>query len=228
MGNDLPANTLIQFIEGDFEATWDSTAQNRNIGSRGNFMFAMQTMILLEVACRLCRSDRSGTALNDFSVELASRDRRYFATLPATCYSASPEFQLPSLGSNPDRQLIGVLFDLIRNGQAHQYQQVRVQLTDGVDFQISLTGAGYGAILSQCLISGRPVDHLRKDRDTNQDLWLKVRSDVLYLDIRDSIRAANLLTRGLTISYLTRPRILGRGYQFTGAQLEAALSAGGI
>lgn len=228
MGKDLPESTIVQFIEGDFEAAWNTLAQNQAVSSRGNFVFAMQCMILLEVACRLCKSDGSGNALTDFSTQLATRDPRYFTCLPGSCYTTSTEFQLPSTGTNPECELIGVLFDLIRNGQAHQYQQIRVQLTDGADFQISLTGAEYGLTLDQSLLRGRPADHLRKNRDSNRDLWLKVRTDILYLDIRDSIRSASLLGRGLTLSYLARPHRAGRGYQFTSNQLEASFEVAGI
>jgi hypothetical protein len=44
-------------------------------------MFGKQVMILLELACRLCKSDHS--ALRDFSSEIEKRDSRYFSSLPA-------------------------------------------------------------------------------------------------------------------------------------------------
>jgi len=226
MGGDLSPQTLLQFIESDFESAWDSLAENPTVGGRGNFMFAMQTMILLEVACRLCGSDTSGSAHNAFSSEIAARDRRYFTSLPGPCFTPK-DFRLPHVGSDPASELIAALFDLIRNGHAHQYQQIRVQLNDGIDFQVSLTGASFCAYLSRTLAEGRPSDHLSMHRTRNGDIWIIVRPDVLYLDFRESIRAANLLGRGLCLKYISRPKIQSQRYQFSGSQLVSALSAAG-
>ncbi len=230
MGVDLPAGTLLQFIEGDFQSAWDALAGTSGPRSRGNFMFARQAMTLLEFACRLAQSDPTGGAITDLSRDLADRDPRYFTRLPGDCWSPGnpPEFVLPSRGPDPGRQLIAALFDLVRNGQAHQYQQIRARLSDGNDFQFSVTGADEGLLLGQVLTGGRPRDHLQRRKD-GSDIWIKVRTDVLFLDIRDSIRGANILARGLTLRYLERPRSGpgGRYYQFSGADLDAALIAGG-
>ena len=223
MGTDLSPKALVGLIEGDFTSAWDALASTPGNIPRGNFMFALQAMILLELGCRLCFSDQSG-ALQDFSSQLAARDVRYFTPLPGSCCSSSSQFQLPNQGANPENELIAVLFDLIRNGQAHQYQQIRVRLTDGIDFQVSLTGAGTGLFLSRVFARGRPADHLRFLKDNKGDLGVRVRTDILFLDIRDSIRDANLLGRGLTLQYLERPRSSGSSqYQFSGTDLEAAL-----
>ena len=227
MGTDLPATTIVEFIVGDFEAAWGALAGDPDSGNRGNFMFGLQAVILLEVASRLCQSDAKGTAIDAFSAALASRDRRYFTALPSACFEGSKEFRLPHVGPNPPNQLLAVLFDLIRNGQAHQYQQIRVRLSDDIDFQVSLTGAEHGMFLDRVLAAGRPADHLRQSRDENRDLWLRVRTDILYLDVRDSIREANLLGRGLTLKHLERPRNSGNQYEFSSTELESALGGSG-
>jgi hypothetical protein len=57
---------------------------------------------------------------------------------------------------------------------------------------------------------------------------MDARPDVLFLDIRDSLFAANLLGRGLTLTYLERPRSANSPhYRFSGADLEAPLRVGG-
>jgi len=61
----LPAFTMIGFLVGDFEAAWDSLASNDGPTHRGNFMFAMQAMVLLELACRCARLIRLGIASRD-------------------------------------------------------------------------------------------------------------------------------------------------------------------
>ena len=142
--------------------------------------------------------------------------------------SNPPEFLLPSQGLNPGSELIASLFDLIRNGQAHQYQQIRVRLTDGKDFQFGLTGADHGLFLSRSLAADRPVDHLRASKEANGDFWVKVRTDVLFLDIREAVRSANLLDGVLTLNFLVRPRSpTSPHYQCSSTDLESSLRSGG-
>jgi hypothetical protein len=188
-------------------------------------------MTLLEVACRLCHSDTSGQALRDFSDELARRDSKYFTELPGSCWSPgnSPEFHLPSRGSNKGAELIAALFDLIRNGQAHQYQQILVGLSDGRSFEFGVTGAAPPSPpLDQTFANGRPPDHLVAFQLPNGDLRVKIRTDVLFIDFCEAIKAANLLGRGLMLTYLSRPRSAGSlHYQFSGQDLESRLRGGG-
>jgi hypothetical protein len=223
MASDLPASTIVDFIIGDLEATWTALAVDPRPGNRGNFLFALQAVVLLKLASRLCASDPTGIALSEFSAQLAAREPRYFTPLPSPCVTRWTEFTLPYSGPNPSCQLLPTLFDLIRNGQAHQYQQIRVRLNDGVDFQVSLTGAERGLLLNPAPSRN---GHLEQMRDQKQDLWLKVRTDILFLDIRDSVRSAHLLGRGLSLTSLARPRAKGT-YEFSGSQLQQALRAGG-
>jgi hypothetical protein len=231
MATDLPISTLVDFIIGDFEDTWDAVAARPGNLHRGNFLFGRQAMTLLEVVWPpLFNSDGTGHALKKFATELAVRDTRYFTKFPGSCWTPvnSPEFRLPSQGPNPESELIAALFDLIRNGQAHQYQQIRVQLADGKDFLFGLTGADDGLFLAQSLAAGRPTDHLLARKEPNGDIWVKVRTDVLFLDIREAARSANLLDGSLTLSFLTRPRSPNSPhYQFSSTDLESTLRAGG-
>jgi hypothetical protein len=226
MGQDLPPSTIVDFIVSDFEGAWDALASVERKVGRGNFLFARQAMILLEVACRLCQSDASGAALREFSLALVARDGRYFAALPGSCCRPG-EFRLPTLVEEPGAELIAALFDLIRNGQAHQYQQIRATLTDGREFQVSLSGADFCRTLARVAAAGRPVDHLAAQIEPNRDIWLRVRPEVLFMDIRDAVREASLCDRGLTLEYLRRPGPKGL-YAFSGDALERALKDGGL
>ena len=219
MGINIPAVGIVSFLVGDFEATWDSLAANPAPQYRGNFAFAMQSMILLEVACRVCDSDSSGSSLRVLSEELAKRERRYFTTIPLSV-SLPKKFQLPHVSPDPSRELLAVLFDLVRNGQAHQYQQMRAKLSDGVEFGISITGAESGAILSRTFAAGRPRDHLQLSG--KQDRWLTFRPDVFFLDVCDSVAAANLLDRRFEAKHLVGPE-----YRFSSQDLVQALVDGG-
>lgn len=219
MAINIPAVGIVSVLVGDFEATWDSLAANPAPQNRGNFTFALQSMVLLEVACRVCESDSSGSSLRALSEELAKRDRRYFTTIPSSV-PAPKKFQLPHVGPDPSRELLAALFDLVRNGQAHQYQQMRAKLTDGVEFGISITGAEHGASLSRTFAAGRPRDHLQLSG--KEDRWLKFRPDVFFIDLRDSVIAANLLDRRFEAKYLAGPV-----YEFSSRDLAQALLDGG-
>ncbi len=226
---DLSEQTIIDFIIGDFESAWKALANLSGSMPRGNFLFARQAMTLLEVVCRLCKSDQTGSALKAFSSELESRDSRYFTRLPGPCWAPSRRtrkaFDLPSHGPDPDNQLIAAIFNLIRNGQAHQYQQTRAVLSDGKHFRFALTGADYGLSLSHSLTSGRPPDHLQASIDASGDLWIKIRTDILFLDLRNAAMAANIKGRGLQMAFLTEDR--NKTFNFDVGTAHSALVAGG-
>lgn len=221
---DITEKELLDFIIGDFEAAWDGLASTPGPGHRGNFLFARHAVGLLEVVCRLCKS-ASGKALADLSAALDTRDPRYFTTLPGACWSPATRtrlaFELPSRGAHPDNQVIAALFNLIRNGQAHQYQQMGAVLADGHQFRISLTGAQHVAFLRTTLSSGRPAQHLSVSADPAGNLWMTVRPDVLFVDVRDSSREIDLLNRGLTFHFIAEDR--QETFNFTAAAAETVL-----
>lgn len=196
-------------------------AQTRTGGC--NFSFALHAMILLEWAARLCRRDATGQALRDLSAALTTLEPRYFIELPGACGNVGgTQFDLPSTGPNPNRELLSTLFDLIRNGQAHQYQQVMVDLSDGRRFAISVVKP-VDMTLAAVRASGRS-EHLDYSCDADGDVWLKVRPEWLFLDFRDAIEHSNLLGRGLTFENFAR----GGGphtYNYSSTDLETAFGA---
>lgn len=209
-----PIALLIDFLEGDFECAWDAVAGTPVTGAvnRGNFMFARQAMGYLELACRLCEADQG--SLRDLSSELAGRDARYFSKLPGNCRTPK-DFCLPTLSGDSSHELIGLLFDMVRNGQAHQYQQINAELSDGVEFFIGLSGAEQGLFIAKTFLSGRPSDHLKSGKLPSGKMYLNIRTDVLWHDLRDSVRAARLAERGLMFEYLERK------YPFSSNALQA-------
>lgn len=228
----LPPSTLYTLIVKDFEGAWDSLARNpaQDIG-RGNFMFARQAMTLLEWVGRLCASDPS--ALQDFSSELCNIEPRYFTALPGSCGTIR-DFAFPACGSQPyDETLLFCMFDLIRNGQAHQYQQIVVRLQDNHDFAFEITGAQCGLFIQDVSKDNRPEGHLTFNRDEKNDLWLKLRPETLFMDLKTAAVRSRLLDRGLAFHYLARPRpstrspqgrsANGKYYRFTSYDLEQAL-----
>ena len=151
--------TLYQFITGDFEWTWNSLAENKKTisgGSGGNFMFALQVMILMEFISRLCTSEGPPySSLKAFSQELNRINPDYFKQLPGTCLKSN-EFQFPSM-SYQGAELLAGLYDLIRNGQAHHYHQILANLSDKKQWVVSIRvpRPGRGFTLSKLQAASR-------------------------------------------------------------------------
>jgi hypothetical protein len=225
MATNLSFETLYSFITRDLESAWNAMARESEPGALrggGNFMFARQAMTLLELACRVCRADTTGSMLRGFSEELARIELRYFTELPADVRGPGPdEFDLPSITSNPKRDLLRLLFDLIRNGQAHQYQQINVDLADAKELQIGLTGVEAGIHIEGR--RNRPPEHLGVTRDHDGNvLAILVVTDLLYRDIKAAIERAAIPGSGLTLKYLKRNE-----YAFSADDLAATLHAAG-
>ncbi len=240
MAQNLSPIKLYEFIVNDFESAWDCLAASQSAKGRGNFMFARQAMTLLEFAARLCSDDTSGGAVKEFSEALHDIEPKYFTPLPGVCSNLSTEFELPHIGPDPQRQLIWAMFDLIRHGQAHQYQQIVVALTDGVDFQFTITGASAGQYL--CNFSGTSdPKHLGFWREPPNNFWMLVFPGRLFLDLKGAIESSCLLKRCLAFPYLSRPsrkgitksgrarKSKGSGplYQFDSISLERSLASAG-
>ncbi len=227
--HDYPPETLRQFIVGDFRTAWDAVAELSGSHGRGNFMFARQAMSLIELASRLCASESTGSAIADLGNELHSIEPRYFAAMPGPC--ASPgrrrngkiEWKLPSRGTGPESQLLWALFDLVRNGQAHQYQQIMVELSDGKVFGVSLTGAEHCCTLS-VVQQNRPPDHLElKDYADDDSLWLLVHPGVLFLDFDAAIERASIFSRELHFTGRLTRKAGKKNWNFGREQLKSAL-----
>ncbi len=228
MAENVPPQTIYEFIVNDFESAWDSLAANQSARGRGNFMFARQAVTLLEWAARLCSVDTTGAALRAFSDAMLRIEARYFTELPNICADFE-EFELPSRsGPRPQAQLLWAIFDLVRHGHAHQYQQIMVDLTDGKQFVIQHSGAQPGLYLRIVTQDRDRSGHLGYSRDSLGNVYLLVRPDMLFVDVKAAIQDAALLARGLSFPYLTRPwakalrrpKIPGPYYQFDSDDLE--------
>jgi hypothetical protein len=192
-------------------------------------MFALLSMILLEFASRVCAKDTTNTKLANLTNALMKIEPRYFTQLPGPCVKTS-EFTLP--GSNPQAHLLGMMFDLVRNGKAHQYQSAIVTLSDG-DVDMDLTGAASDRELMK---PGRrrPGKHLRYKVSSSGDLSLYVRTDQLFLDIKRAIENSRIIFASDVVTDIARPKrrpspgsASSPFYNFTVAELERRLRAGG-
>jgi hypothetical protein len=229
----MAVSEMHRAILGDFEVAWTALAEHGSGG--GNFMFAHQAMTLLEWASRLCASDATGEALRVLSKELRARDKHYFTELPSAC-GASREFDLPhDPAVEKDRHLLAMLFDVVRHGMAHQYQQITVELKGGFG-AVPITGTARGYTLDQAE-QNRPM-HLGHGRETFEEdrapiHYVILCPELLFLDLKGAIEQARLTTRGLSFDYLRRggsvkklsPGLKRRApqYDFTVDELATAL-----
>jgi hypothetical protein len=239
MVHNLPPDDIYHAIVNDFIGAWNSIAANsdKTIG-RGNFMFAHQAMVLLEFAARLCHKD---TEIHKrFSRDLCNIEPKYFTSLPSP-FAGNDEFVLPYTDdSDKDRTLLWALFDLVRNGLAHQYQQIVVRLMDQKRFFISITGPDTNGYLNVS-VDSRPLRHLAYIFDSDGDLGLRLLPDILFLDIKKAVETSALLsnTNPESFDYLSRPRhykqrtkrpnqeTKSRHYEFDISSLEEHLRKGG-
>jgi hypothetical protein len=230
--NESPED-LYNMMVADFEDAWNAIAGHKHLTGRGNFMFARQAMGVLEFVSRLCSSDATGRALGDFSAALKSIEPRYFTTLPGSC--ARPgfrngryEWMLPfSSTTQGERELLWAMFDMVRHGQAHQGQQIMVQLRGGDTFGISLTGASYGRTLQSVASAPRPDTHLSFRIRQDGGLRLVVRPEMLFLDFKQAVNHARLFDRALAFPYMRRQATPGGNYDFDLQGVRTALNAGG-
>jgi hypothetical protein len=234
MVSNLTVDEVHDFISKDFTGAWDSIASNdsKDIG-RGSFMFARQAMNLLEFACRLY--GRDSKMRTQFSTELKNIEPKYFTRLPSPC--ADPkEFTLPHLRNKSGDLLLWALFDLVRNGLAHQYQQIIVVLKNRKKLFIELTGAKEKRYLD-IVRKSRHSNHLDYYIDEDGDIGIKVYPDQLFLDIEQAIQQSQLLSKKHRFNYLRRPigkkrrkaknKAGKKFYDFNVRCLERSLANGG-
>ena len=202
MVKNLAPQQMYDFIVKDFYDVWDSVAKNNNQKiARGNFLFGIHSMTLLEFICRLCSTDKSGKAIKDLSIELNKIQCKYFIEIPKKCIPRR-EFNLPTMENCKNDNLLSILFDLIRNGFVHQYQQIIVDLNDDKHFYIQLTGANFGSYLKTS--RSQSINHLAYRRDEDDDLELTVYPNILFLDLTDAIDKSGVLKRKLQFQYFSR------------------------
>src|SRR5262249_27699432 len=151
-----------------------------------------------EFTCRLCASETSNMALKAFSEELSKIDKRYFTRITGLDISSEREFVLPYIGTQTRDFLICALFDLIRNGLAHQYQQILVKMGDSRFLGITLSGPGQSVFLSTVQKASRKkMNHLKLKRDKRGDCWLTISPARLFLDFKKAFDNAKMLNRKL-------------------------------
>jgi hypothetical protein len=224
----LSPQTIRYLLDQDFRDAWNALAKIPEARARGNFMFSREAVALLELASRVCKEDPTGQAIIDLSTEIEQIEPRYFTPLPAAAHWPK-DFELPSSPTKGprERQLICVMYDLVRHGQAHQRQQIMVETTDAKTFGFTLTGAAYGRTLDARLAHGRPPEHLSLLRSDAGDIFVVLCPDMLFLDLQTAINASGVFHRGFAFTHLARGTPGRPEYAYTAAAAEQALQTGG-
>lgn len=165
-------------------------------------------MILLEFIATYCKGDESCNALKDFTRELNSIETRYFSEI--SNFKASKGIKklgLPTINGK-NNEFIHVLFDLIRNRQAHQYQQILADLKDqlliiSISGRVGVPGRTEGLLL-------REVKKLQiRDGHLNFTVGqacisVSFRPEIFFLDITKAVEETEILERRFSFNHFNR------------------------
>ena len=219
-------------IISDFEGAWLALSRTdlRDAPGRGNFMFMRQAMVLLEFVSRLTSPGGVVTPEHDaFASALRALEPRYFSLLPGRCGDDPKDFLLPLYGPEPERQLLTAIFDLTRNGGAHQYQQITVTLADDRVFGISIPNGPMPDV--------RPLGDPRRQsvhlvyQKQPDAVWLAVSPDTIFLDIKESAESVGIARlAALPFHFLERGKMRPKSnsWRFSEGNLLSAFDAAGL
>jgi hypothetical protein len=234
---DLAPTEVYRFICNDFETAWNGVAATPDGPTRGggNFLFAAQSMILLEWICRLCAGDDTGDALADFSRSLQAVRPAYFAGLPTKIGGNASDVPLPRPPTPlpvDETPLLWLLFDVVRNGLVHQYQQIISELPDGRVY-ISVGGPTAAlehapALTIEVSRRGGPGRHLKYIERGPTSVGIVLRPEWCYFDFTAAVERAELLARPLIPKGLQRPDKKHQYPNLTADAVRTALQSAGI
>lgn len=197
--------TIFEFITQDFEIFWNSIAEQKGDIPRGNYTFALKSMIFLEFISRICEND--STKLSNIAKHL---DAKYFAKVPLSC--PNPDvFNLPYLKeSQRNNYLLTLLFVVIRHGTAHYYDPFILEPGEFY-FDIGITGAKADHTLAYLKENYDKIAHLKYQvldasakeySDLNLTKHCKLiklvfNPALFYLDLKKAVKKSNLISGNL-------------------------------
>ena len=195
-------STIFNYLTNDFEKLWNLIAeQPEKDFPRGNYIFALKSMIFLEIISRICTK-------TDKILELSSHlDSLYFKELPS-CLKLNEDFDLPYRDKDKRHQyLIYWLYKTIRHGTAHYYDQI---ILAGDDFylDIAIFGPGYSFSLEYLTDYRDESKHLHfekvKDENELKNLGLIEGKNLIrlffnpglfYIDLKEAVQKIKLIER---------------------------------
>lgn len=190
-------------ITGDFESLWNTLSSDKASKYRGNFTFALLDMILLEVISRVCKLDKSGNLLREFADCLYCSDKRYFGVINGwSGLKQNSDYTIP-YKSQEGKEVLSFLFDLIRNGQAHQYQQIVVKLKD-CSIVVTIYGAIFGVNLKTVNNRSKHLDVKFANNGENNLVLIDFRPEIFYLDLTKAVTCSKIFDKIKQFNYLSR------------------------
>ena len=179
---------IMEYLRSDFESSWRgivlyklSIKQFEGDGF-GNYLFSLHALIMLESALFYCASDRERKKLVK---HLFARDPRYKTSL-----ATEGGYAIQNISCTANT-LIALIFDLVRNGHAHDYS-TKPSITE--DRQMVTIGP-YGITKNPNLFEpsrdDRLSDHLELQK-CDGSYVITLRPDVLFHDIWSAIREVGL------------------------------------
>ncbi len=193
---DLPSEQVYNAFVEDFGGAWTSIMRRQPPG-RGNFMFALMAMGFLEWCGRV--TEKQPDAQQRFLEALKAADPIYFAELPTRWPARGRPSPLFATG----REFLWVLFNMVRNGIAHGYVQLDVDLADpDVRMRVQITGPEERP--QHRAGTPRPPNYLVPTQlhgslglldDTGHDaVIVRLHPDVLFADVQFAADAASVTT----------------------------------
>lgn len=223
MVQNLREKTAYELIVNDFKSTWTALVEKEKCQThQGPVFFGFLAMHLLEFVCRLCKNNEQ--ALIEFSRCLYELERKYFIQLPnlSSGHKKSKKrknkpFSLPHLdGQDSDGLLLTLLFNLVRNGIAHLYQPIVINLKDDKKFYIVLGSA------SREIDVKENSNHLCYDIDQNGDIRMLVYPEYVLRHVELAVMQSKALDRRLKVNHFDEPLC-----DVSVQQLDEALRGGG-
>lgn len=215
-----PSRVLFDNLCFEFEAAWDAIATTEFAEhTSGSFLFARQTMLLVELASWVAGQDPA--TFRRFSEELEKREGLLFKRIP---YRPGPgtHKRVPRIApsGDPTSELIALLFDLVRNGHAHLGHQLYAPLKHGRGIGVNVLAVEKGRTIDKIRPGGgRTYRHLAAHKQSDGNIVIGFCAGTLYLDVRDASEIAGVWNLDADASQYTQLRT----QDLTVEELEAAL-----
>jgi hypothetical protein len=193
----IETKIIYKYICDDFEMSWNQLSKlPKNAEGRGNFSFALNSMILLEFIYKVLYQSSDDKLLYLFEKELERRDARYFCKIKgANLRNDEKNFTLQFRTSsikpieNTPPNLMKIIFNSIRHGHAHNYFQNLHKLSDGF---LAINILGPNSLISEIK---NEYNHMTYTRESNE-IILNFSPGKFYKDIIDSVNGIDLIKEG--------------------------------
>jgi hypothetical protein len=203
--SDEHSKRLLQYCISDYSSLWNALAQFpvSDFKGHGNYYFAKQSMLFLELVSRMA----TNSLLETYSRALKNRNDDYFLQFAFDDYSKQGkrivttgflerdgDMKLPFEPTAPEQPiLLWFMFDLVRNGMAHQAEQITLKVNSTESVVVGMSGVHHFGTLFVSE-NERKTRRLRfRDGGTNHAL--DVFPEVLFLDFAKALADSKIFLK---------------------------------